>query len=151
MDNDRREEERGHHSKYTDAHSYNYANNNTEEIGKTFVSHRHQNTIDSFWFAVKADIIVKPFDYVTVEQSNYKTIGIIQYIQRIAGDPDYTLDDKQSSGSTNHKQKKKEKKNLFNVLDLQIKPFNNVTYLLPRGKDGKPNSLPTRKCKNLLL
>src|SRR5919198_108908 len=104
MDNDRREEERGHHSKYTDAHSYNYANNNTEEIGKTFVSHRHQNTIDSFWFAVKADIIVKPFDYVTVEQSNYKTIGIIQYIQRIAGDPDYTLDDKQSSGSTNHKQ-----------------------------------------------
>ena len=39
------------------------------------------------------------------------------------------------------KQKKNDKKNLFEVLDLQIEPFNNVTYFLPRGKDGKPNSI----------
>jgi uncharacterized protein len=303
MDNNGRHEERRHDSKYRNEqndHSYNYANN-AEEIGKSFVSYKHQNTIDSFWFTIKADIIVNPFDYVTVEQSNYKTIGIIQDLQTIAADPYYTIDDKQSSASTNHKhirittspsnyyynyqdginvarvavmasslsnieapystkssigmpvglgksvrfasaeevmfalgipemaypipagviemsnglqipvyldisyivgpdtahvnatgisgysktsyllfllqstyqklkeygedfaliifntkeedllhihaeeedskQKKNDKKNLFEVLDLQIEPFNNVTYFLPRGKDGKPNSI----------
>ena len=42
---------------------------------------------------------------------------------------------------------KKKKKNvkertekLFNILDLEIQPFDNVRYFLPRRKDGKPNS-----------
>ena len=57
--------------------SYSYSSN--IEIGKTFVSDKHPNTIDSFWFAIKPDIIVNPFDYITVEQSYYaKTIGMIQ-------------------------------------------------------------------------
>src|SRR5919205_1314101 len=29
---------------------------------------------------------------------------------------------------------------LFDILNLGIEPFDNVTYFLPRGKDGKPNS-----------
>ena len=29
----------------------------------------------------------------------------------------------------------------YTLLDLEVKPFNNVTYFLPRGKDGRPNSL----------
>lgn len=29
----------------------------------------------------------------------------------------------------------------FKILDLVIEPFSNVTYFLPRGKDGEPNSL----------
>jgi DNA helicase HerA-like ATPase len=29
---------------------------------------------------------------------------------------------------------------LFNILDLEMQPFDNVRYFLPRGKDGKPNS-----------
>ena len=29
---------------------------------------------------------------------------------------------------------------LFDILDLEIQPFDNVMYFLPRGKDGKPNS-----------
>ena len=30
---------------------------------------------------------------------------------------------------------------LFNILDLELEPFENVAYFLPRGKDGKPNSM----------
>lgn len=30
---------------------------------------------------------------------------------------------------------------IFDILDLEIEPFDNVTYFLPRGKDGKPNSM----------
>jgi hypothetical protein len=295
MENDQRWK---HESKYKNAQDdHSYTSKATEEIGKTFVSYRHQNTIDSFWFAIKANIIVNPFDYVTVEQPHYKTIGIIQDIQTVAPDSNYMIDDKQSSTSTNQiqdritvpsdyhdginiarvavmanslsnidaphstkssigmpvglgksvrfanadevifalgipemahpipagviemsnglqipiyldisyivgpdtthvnatgisgnsktsyllfllqstyqklkeygedfaliifntkdedllhihteednkqKKKKKEKENLFDVLDLQIEPFNNVTYFLPRGKDGKPNSV----------
>jgi DNA helicase HerA-like ATPase len=29
---------------------------------------------------------------------------------------------------------------LFKILDLDIEPFENVTYFLPRGRDGRPNS-----------
>jgi len=36
---------------------------------------------------------------------------------------------------------KESNKKLFNILNLDIEPFNNVTYFLPRGKDGKPNSV----------
>ena len=31
--------------------------------------------------------------------------------------------------------------NEYELLDLKIEPFENVTYFLPRGKDGKPNSI----------
>jgi uncharacterized protein len=40
----------------------------------------------------------------------------------------------------NHSIKESNKK-LFNILNLDIEPFKNVTYFLPRGKDGKPNSV----------
>ncbi|MBA3284882.1 MAG: ATP-binding protein [Nitrosopumilus sp.] len=30
---------------------------------------------------------------------------------------------------------------IFDILDLELEPFDNVTYFLPRGKDGKPNSM----------
>ena len=36
---------------------------------------------------------------------------------------------------------KESDKKLFNILNLKIEPFNNVTYFLPRGKNGKPNSV----------
>jgi uncharacterized protein len=36
---------------------------------------------------------------------------------------------------------KKRTERLFDVLDLDVEPFENVTYFLPRGKDGKPNSI----------
>ena len=36
---------------------------------------------------------------------------------------------------------KKRTERLYDVLDLDIEPFENVTYFLPRGKDGKPNSI----------
>ena len=43
-----------------------------------------------------------------------------------------------------HKRQKESEKErterLFGILDLEIEPFDNVTYFLPRGKNGKPNS-----------
>ncbi|MDQ3838354.1 MAG: hypothetical protein M3297_03690 [Thermoproteota archaeon] len=43
-----------------------------------------------------------------------------------------------------HKRQKENEKGrterLFGILDLEIEPFDNVTYFLPRGKNGKPNS-----------
>jgi uncharacterized protein len=59
-----------------------------KEIGITFASDRHLNTIDSFWFALKPGVFVRPFDFVTIDYSRQdtKTIGIIQDIQTIASD-----------------------------------------------------------------
>lgn len=58
------------------------------EIGKTIVSDKHPNTIDGFWLALDSDIIVKPFDFITVEHLHYhdriRTIGMIQDLQTIA-------------------------------------------------------------------
>jgi DNA helicase HerA-like ATPase len=38
------------------------------------------------------------------------------------------------------KEEKERTQRLFNILDLEIEPFDNVTYFLPRGKNGNPNS-----------
>ena len=38
-----------------------------KDIGITFASDKHLNTIDSFWFALKPGIFVRPFDFVTIE------------------------------------------------------------------------------------
>lgn len=59
-----------------------------KEIGITFASDRHLNTIDSFWFALKPGVFVRPFDFVTIDYlgQNTKTFGIIQDIQTIASD-----------------------------------------------------------------
>ena len=47
---------------------------------------------------------------------------------------------------------KKRTERLFDVLDLDIEPFENVTYFLPRGKDGKPNSIQrTTELQNIFL
>ncbi|MEW6605489.1 MAG: hypothetical protein AB1351_12495, partial [Thermoproteota archaeon] len=35
---------------------------------------------------------------------------------------------------------KKSTQKMFDLLDLDLEPFDNVTYFLPRGSDGKPNS-----------
>src|SRR5919197_6351876 len=73
-----------------------YYHNNIE-IGKTIISDRHPNTIDSFWFALAPGTIVKPFDFVTIEQSSpaplssyrTKTIGMIQDLQAIVPTDNY--------------------------------------------------------------
>ena len=36
---------------------------------------------------------------------------------------------------------KQRTENMFDILDLEVEPFENVTYFLPRGKDGRPNSI----------
>jgi DNA helicase HerA-like ATPase len=36
---------------------------------------------------------------------------------------------------------KKKNEEIFDILNLQLDPFENITYFLPRGKDGKPNSI----------
>ena len=38
-------------------------------------------------------------------------------------------------------EKRLAKEKHFQMLNLKMKPFDNVTYFLPRGKDGKPNSV----------
>jgi len=41
----------------------------------------------------------------------------------------------------NYKNSIGSKEKFFDILNLNVAPFNNVTYFLPRGKDGKPNSI----------
>lgn len=41
----------------------------------------------------------------------------------------------------NYKNSIGSKEKFFDILNLNLAPFNNVTYFLPRGKDGKPNSI----------
>src|ERR671913_272721 len=238
-------------------------------IGQTIVSDKFPITMDNFWFAINSNVIINPFDFVTVKNLyNTKTIGIVKELQTVSiyenrmiqngingsyekqkekqgkrqppptatrlstgredqrsehhyysqitsttiakvaemGNPipagiiqttnglqvPITLDVSYLAGpdtahvnasgiSGNQKttyllfllqaayqklenenvaliifntkeaellqihkrQKEKEKERtekLFDILDLEIEPFDNVTYFLPRGKNGKPNS-----------
>jgi DNA helicase HerA-like ATPase len=54
-------------------------NGNNKDIGKTLASDRFPNTMDSFWFSINPDIIISPFDFVTVRHIfNTRTIGMVK-------------------------------------------------------------------------
>jgi uncharacterized protein len=55
------------------------------QIGRTIVSDKFPITMDNFWFAIDSDIIVNPFDFITVKNlHNTKTIGIVKELQTVA-------------------------------------------------------------------
>jgi uncharacterized protein len=57
-------------------------------LGITFVSENFSNSIDSFWIIIKPEILINPFDFVSVENvQNTKTIGIVKELKRIFLDP----------------------------------------------------------------
>ena len=55
---------------------------NDFKIGKTIVSDRFLNTIDEFWFIINSNMIVNPFDFVSVDNLHKTTtIGIVKELQ----------------------------------------------------------------------
>src|ERR687885_674653 len=54
-------------------------NGKDKAIGKTLASDRFPNTMDSFWFSINHDIIISPFDFVTVKHIfETRTIGMVK-------------------------------------------------------------------------
>src|SRR5918994_1268933 len=65
--------------------SYKIINPLNQEIGKTIASEKFLNTMDSFWFALKPNVIINSFDFVTVDNLfDSKTIGIVKELQAVA-------------------------------------------------------------------
>jgi uncharacterized protein len=223
-----------------------HKNGKDKDIGKTLASDRFPNTMDSFWFSINPDVIINPFDFVTVRHIfNTRTIGMVKELRAledvgtaarvaimantgIENNPTKTMaigmpvgaakpvrfaDQKEvifalgipemqnpipagiievtnglqvpisldisyllgpdtahvnAAGISGNlktsylffllqsayqrlvkdllhidekKKINKKTKKLFELLDLDIKPFENVTYFLPRGKDGMANSV----------
>ena len=57
--------------------SYKVIDSLHQEIEKTIASERFLNTMDGFWFALKPNVIINSFDFVTVDNLfDSKTIGI---------------------------------------------------------------------------
>src|SRR5919109_3843481 len=54
-------------------------NDKGKDIGKTLASDRFPNTMDSFWFSINPDIIISPFDFVTVKHIfETRAIGMVK-------------------------------------------------------------------------
>ncbi len=53
-------------------------------LGITFVSENFSNSIDSFWIIIKPEVLINPFDFVSVENvRNTKTVGMVKELERI--------------------------------------------------------------------
>lgn len=95
--------------------SYKIIDSLHHDIGKTIASERFLNTMDGFWFALKPNVIINSFDFVTVDNLfNSKSIGIIKELQAVTAEHDYYtnyLSDNHTISSTKKqlKQKGKEK------------------------------------------
>src|SRR5919112_4415499 len=65
--------------------SHNIKDHINQEIGKTIASEKFLNTMDGFWFALKPNVIINSFDFVTVDNLfDSKTIGIVKELQAVA-------------------------------------------------------------------
>ena len=59
-------------------------NGKDKDIGKTLASDRFPNTMDSFWFSINPDVIISPFDFVTVRHIfNTRTMGMVKELRAI--------------------------------------------------------------------
>jgi hypothetical protein len=57
-------------------------NGKNKDIGKTLASDRFPNTMDSFWFSINPDIVISPFDFVTVRHIfNTRTVGMVKELR----------------------------------------------------------------------
>ena len=57
---------------------------NNDIIGKTIITEKFSSTMDTFWVLIKKDMIIDPFDFVTVENiCDTKTIGMINELQTL--------------------------------------------------------------------
>ena len=96
------------------------------QIGRTIVSDKFRITMDNFWFAINSNVIVNPFDFVSVKNlHNTMTIGIIKELQTVA------LNDNMMIGDIFvHNDKKSIKKETTTSAattythDLQLKDYN---------------------------
>ena len=96
------------------------------QIGRTIVSDKFRITMDNFWFAINSNVIVNPFDFVSVKNlHNTMTIGIIKELQTVA------LNDNMMIGDIFvHNDKKSIKKETTTTAattytqDLQLKDYN---------------------------
>jgi hypothetical protein len=72
-----------HHFHYTFEHDISLNPTSAITIGKTIESDRFPNTMDNYWFVIYHNIIINPFDLVTVVNIyNTKTIGIRGELKR---------------------------------------------------------------------
>src|SRR5215212_7498690 len=61
-----------------------HKNGKDKDIGKTLASDRFPNTMDSFWFSINPDVIINPFDFVTVKHIfNTRTIGMVKELRAL--------------------------------------------------------------------
>jgi hypothetical protein len=57
----------------------------SDPIGLTFVSDNYVNSMDEFWMIVNPGVLLSPFDFVNVENTNSTTtIGIVKEIKRVS-------------------------------------------------------------------
>jgi uncharacterized protein len=55
-----------------------------EDIGRTLASEKFPNNMDGFWFSVNQDIVLNPFDFVTVRHIfDTRTVGIVKELRVI--------------------------------------------------------------------
>jgi uncharacterized protein len=91
--------------------SYKIKNPIHQEIGKTIASEMFLNTMDGFWFALKPNVIINSFDFVTVANLfDSKTIGIVKELQAVAEHDyysDYLFDNDYSISITKEKESKR--------------------------------------------
>src|ERR671921_1051817 len=81
------------YNSYHDSIDHNNAINTEQrytsnsEVGQTIISERFPSTMDGFWFSVNQDIIINPFDFVSVENLyNTRTVGIVKELQAVKTD-----------------------------------------------------------------
>jgi uncharacterized protein len=99
--------------------SYKVIDSLHQEIGTTIASERFLNTMDGFWFALKPNVIINSFDFVTVDNLfNTKSIGIIKELQAATSEHDYYynhyLSNNQIIAGTNEQLKPKGKDKEYN-------------------------------------
>lgn len=125
------------------------------DIGRTVVSDKFPITTDSFWFALSSDIIVNPFDFVSVENvHNTKTIGIVKELQTVTIDgyhyhsilQGYKEEQNRLSGDT---QKGKQIQPVYEITAAKVAIMANTGVVIEDTKDKISVNMPLQSKRSV--
>ena len=75
----------------------------TSVVGKSIVTKQFPSTMDLYWFIVEDNVVVNPFDFVSVDNiNNSVSIGIIKDIQSVVVNENPFLFDMLRQGPNDH-------------------------------------------------
>jgi DNA helicase HerA-like ATPase len=131
-----------------DRNFYDQNSSSTEliELGKIVISEKFPSTMDEFWFSVNSEIVINPFDFVSVENiRNTTTVGVVKELRAVERDSVGQVRKRRDTSL----QECEKRDNIQDLTIAKVAIMGNIEAELDKQKTNMSISMPIRAGKSV--